>query len=151
MNHLKVLLVVAALLSFPAAGQSESTQKDSDISYYQRSEASYAVYGFLRAMDSGNYASLWKKTAPIAQRGLTEGSWASTLANMRKTFGSYKNRNEERHGFSKQMSSGEKGTFYAVVFQSQFSTLTAEEKVIVSHEGGEWKLAGYFLKTYSTK
>lgn len=49
------------------------------------------------------------------------------------------------------MSNGEKGIFYAIVFKTQFSLLTAEEKIILSYEGGEWKLAGYFLKTYGAK
>ena len=145
------LIAAAALLCFPAISQTGITNIQTGDGYYQRSEANYATYRYLRAMDGGNYASLWKSTSPLARNGLTESSWTTTVANMRKLFGLYKERTEEGYGFSSQMSNGEKGVFYAIVFKTQFSLLTAEEKIILSHEGGEWKIAGYFLKTYGAK
>lgn len=47
---------------------------------------------------------------------------------MIKVFGLYKERTEEEYGFSSKMSSGEVGKLYALVFRTQFSSLTAEEK-----------------------
>ena len=150
-THTALIAVAAALLLFPIISQSGTTPAERVVSYYQRSEENYAAYNFLQAMDSGNYVSLWKKNSPIAKNGLTESSWTTTLVNIRKIFGLYKDGIEERYDFSSQMSNGEKGTFYALIFKPQFSTLTAEEKIILSYENSEWKLAGYFIKTYSAK
>lgn len=143
-----ILFLAAITLAASTLAQPKSAVQTS---YYQLAEAEHAVYTTLRLMDSGNHRELWKRAGNKARGGLTESAWIETVTAMRKTFGSYRDRKAERSGFSDQMDGGEKGLVYGVIFQTQFSSMAAEEKVIMTFEAGEWKLAGYFLKTSATK
>jgi hypothetical protein len=144
------ILIILAGIAFAASSMAQ-TRGAVQTSYYQLAEVEHAAYSTLRLMDSGNYRELWKKTANKARGGMTESAWIETVTSVRKTFGSYRDRKAERSGFSDQIDGGEKGLFYGVIFQTQFSSMAAEEKVIMAFEAGEWKLAGYFLKTSAAK
>lgn len=148
MKKSALLLFVAMAMATSSLAQ---TKPPIQPNYYQLAEAEYAVYKTLRLVDSGNYRELWKRTTTKARGGLTESAWIETVASMRKVFGTYRDRKVERQGFSDKASDGDKGLFYLVVFQTEFSSLPAEEKMILVFEEGEWKLMGYFLKTRAAK
>lgn len=140
-----ILVGVLSGLVVSAAAQQSTTQSHG-LSYYERAEVQYAVYGILRAADRGDWATLWKKTSPIGRQRLSESAWSRVLSDMRHTVGDYENRNEIAMGTADEITDGTKCRCAVFEFHANFSKLAADEKVIVSFEDGEWKLAGYFLK-----
>ncbi|HVK53433.1 MAG TPA: DUF4019 domain-containing protein [Burkholderiales bacterium] len=151
-SFLKVrFLIVVAVVLLPVIGKANSDANKPQLTFYQEAEARYAAYNYLKSMDNGEYGSLWKRTSPKAQEGLNEGTWKRTLSGMRQIYGTYQGRVEKGAGVSGQLVSSEKGVFYGAIFQSRFSSQAAEEKIILSLEGNEWKLAGYYIKPDSAK
>ncbi len=144
-------LLIAATFSLSTIAQSNDNAVTGRGSYYQRGEANHAVLQALKLMDAGDYANLWNQCSRIATKDMSEEAWQSVLKGIRATFGTYKDRMEERIGFSSKISTGETGIFYAVGFKSEFSSMVVEEKVIMSLENGQWKLAGYFMQPYRIK
>lgn len=128
-----------------AAAQQAPTQSHG-LSYYEAAEVQYAVYGILRAMDNGDFATLWKKASPIGRQRLSESAWNRAMLGIRHTVGDYKNRKEAAMGTADEITDGTKCRCAVIEFHANFSQLAADEKVVVSFEEGEWKLAGYFLK-----
>jgi hypothetical protein len=144
-------LLIGCLWMGMAIAQAPNGAADGRDSYYQRAEASHAAYLLLRSIDKGDYAGLWSKATIKAKSGLNESAWGSALSGMRKVFGSYKDRTEIGYGFSDRMSSGERGVFYVVKFKTQFSGMTADEKLVLSYEDGGWRLGGYFLQPHGSQ
>lgn len=144
-------LLIAAAFSFSAIGQTNEGAVAGRGTYYQRGEANQATLQILKLMDAGDYANLWSQSSRIATKDMSEEAWLGLLKGIRATFGTYKDRMEERIGFSNKISTGETGIFYAVGFKSEFSSMVVEEKVILSLEDGQWRLAGYFLQPYRSK
>lgn len=144
-------LFFATAFSISAIAQTNETAVVDRGTYYQRGEVNHAVLHVLKLMDAGDYANLSSQTSRIATKDMSEDASQSVLKGIRAAFGTYKDRVEERIGFSSKMLTGETGKFYAVVFKSEFASMVVEEKVIMSLEDGQWKLAGYFLQPYRTK
>ena len=138
-----VALAFALVASLPAMGQAPATPV---FSQAELAATPSAVKKFLAYIDGGDYSATWSMVSSDVSTSTGPSVWTTGLRGLRAAAGPLKARNAVAAGpvpTDDKMSPG--GRYFAIFYESSFANIVAEEKVILSLEAGDWKVAGYFL------
>ena len=111
----------------------------------QQLEVAKAADGFLVQLDAGDVDATWAQTSPHLRKMTSESMWTASIRTFRAGVGEFRSRTLTGVGFTDTIDGVPKGDYVAVAFQTKFTTVTVEEKVVLHKDGGRWKVLGYFL------
>ena len=143
-------LTCVFLVSLPSMAQAPAAP---EFSKAELSATPAAVQSFLTLVDSGKYSEAWPMVSKHVQALSGPTVWAVGMRGLRTAAGPLKSRNAIAAGpvpADNKMPAG--GRYFAVFYDASFANIETEEKVILSLEGGDWKVVGYFLsKCFGTR
>lgn len=96
-------------------------------------------------IDKGDVGTAWDEASKILQDRTSRLIFISVLKGMRATAGEVKSRKFKDIGFLQDMPNAPRGRYAAAFFDTDFSRVKAEEKLVFYKDGTDWRLAGYFL------
>lgn len=116
----------------------------------QKSDEQTAVASaehFLQLIDSGKYQESWQQTAPIFMSQVSRKHWAEKLQGLRPPFGAAEKRTIKAAHHATSLPGAPEGEYVVFQFDTRFANKKgAIETVTMSHIGGEWLVAGYFIQ-----
>lgn len=125
----------------PAAAQDEV---DAGTGAQER-EAAAAAKMFFNEMDADHMEETWVDAGPVLKASTNEQMWVATLRACRSAVGQAVHRKIKGFGFTHHLAHAPPGDYVAMVFNTQFADVTAEEKVVFQKDQDHWKVIGYFL------
>lgn len=111
----------------------------------QQLEVAKAADGFLTQLDAGAFEATWTQRSPHLDQKTTRATWVGALRVFRAGVGEFQRRKLKGVGFTDTIEGVPPGDYVAVGFDTDFSVLAVEEKVVMHKVGGQWKVLGYFL------
>jgi hypothetical protein len=139
------LALVLGLVVFPAtAPRAEQAQSDPG-DPAEIKEARLGAMEFLNDVDAGNVANTWSYASKMMHGILTRAEWEKGVNDARAGVGELQGRDLMGQVFDKQLQSAPVGRYYTVFFASRFKAGWYQEKVVLSHNGGDWRLEGYWI------
>jgi hypothetical protein len=111
--------------------------------------ATYAAQDWLAQVDSGRYGESWDNASALFQQKISRERWEDTMGGGRTAYGKV---------VSRQLMSATPGTdlpgapgakYVAIEFRTRFanSPTLIEAITPVQEPNGQWRVAGYFVKT----
>ena len=107
--------------------------------------ARLAAMEFLTDVDDGRVEDSWDYASEMMHGILTRAEWEKGVDDARASVGELQKRDLMGAVFSKQLQSMPVGHYYTVFYVSHFEAGWYQEKVVLSHNGGDWKLEGYWI------
>jgi hypothetical protein len=107
--------------------------------------ARLAAMEFLSDVDEGNVGDSWEYASEMMHGILTRAEWEKGVDDARSSIGELQKRELIGAAFSERLQSMPVGHYYTVYYASRFEAGWYQEKVVLSHNGGEWKLEGYWI------
>jgi len=104
---------------------------------------------WLMGIDEGKYEQSYEPASEILFKSqITKDQWVKDLTSARNVFGAFRGiRNIAKIEDLKSLPGVPDGEFRIVIFTSEFEKKKeATETVTLTKEGGEWKVAGYFIR-----
>jgi hypothetical protein len=129
-----ILAILALLWALPVlAGPAED-------------EVAAAAKTWLAVVDAKNYPESWKDAADLFQQGVSQDKWDGMVQSIRDKVGPVKTRRFQAAQFTKTLPGVPDGDYAIVTFGTDFeSRVDSTEVITLIHEGGVWKVGGYFI------
>jgi hypothetical protein len=109
----------------------------------ERAAAIAAGDSCLHMVDGGRYEESWSALGQLLQRTVSQSDWTTHLRNLRALAGRLKTRALIAAAFVTEVENAPPGRYFVVLYKSEFERTTVQEKVVVSLEGGTWRVVGY--------
>lgn len=146
MNHRKIArtaLSVLAVLSLMSATQLAAQTASKADSMAARA----AAKSWLGLVDRGQYAASWKAASKQFQGAVDTAKWSTALKEARGPFDPLANRTEASLHFVTNPPGAPQGEYAMLQYHAKAkSGGDVTERVVLVHQGGAWKAAGYFIK-----
>jgi hypothetical protein len=113
--------------------------------------ARLAAMEFLTDVDEGRVGDSWDYASEMMHGILTRAEWEKGVDDARASVGDLQQRNLLGAFFSDKLQSMPAGHYYTVFYVSRFDVGWYQEKVVLSHNGGAWKLEGYWITPFDEK
>jgi hypothetical protein len=114
----------------------------------QQRQAVEAGVAIVQGLDRGDFVAAWNDGSMMLKQAVGQDAFIALLANSRARLGKARSRPAPRIGFTSQVDPGGPIGEYAVfAVDSDFAGTVVTEKVVMIHEAGKWKLAGYWMNT----
>jgi hypothetical protein len=105
-----------------------------------------AARQFVQQIDDAQLDAVWERAGAAWKSAIAKPVWKASLGGLRATMGRAKVREFAGGGFSPSAGGdAPPGHYCFIFFHTQFETATAEEKVVLNLEDGQWRLVGYWL------
>lgn len=102
----------------------------------------------IQGLDAGAYGRAWDQASTLFQTQTPRSPFVTGMASLRGRWGDPGARSVRAVGFSATVKGAPPGAYAAVLFATAFAQgIEAEEKLIVTLQDGQWRLAGYFIRT----
>lgn len=106
-----------------------------------------AAENFLQLIDSGQYQESWQQTAPFFKSQVSQKQWAEQLQNVRPLFGAAEKRVIKTARHATSLPGAPDGEYFVLQFDTVFEKKKGSiEMVTMSQIGGQWQVAGYFIR-----
>lgn len=126
------LLLLGLNLQVLAAGESESHD---------------GARGWLKLVDSGDYAQSWQQSADYFQKQISADKWQAVVSDVRDPLGPLVSRNLISESYRDQMPGAPDGQYKILEFESSFlKKARAQETLVMIKKDKDWRVVGYFIK-----
>ena len=136
---MKVLFTFLFALLMPMAALADDTSQ----------QAADIAKSWLVLLDAGKYEQSWTDASTAFKGAVTQVQWVGMVKPVREPLGEVVSRNLDPPGveFTKSLPNGVVGDFAIVHFATKFAKGgDTKETVILTMDGGAWKVAGSFIK-----
>lgn len=131
-------LILCSLLFAPISAIAEKSEEKAAID---------AAAHFLQLIDSGQYQESWQKTAPFFKSQVSQRKWAEQLQNVRPLFGATAKRAVKSVRHATSLPGAPDGEYFVLQYDTIFEKKKGSiETVTMSQIGGQWQVAGYFIR-----
>lgn len=118
----------------------------------EQTEAFEAAKSIVKSLDRKEFDQVWERSSKIMKGTTYKVVFIKLMSTTRSNLGKPAPRGAPRIGFSKTIDPGlPEGDYSIVEVDTNFSGKIVTEKVVLARESGQWKLAGYFMKTAVTR
>ena len=141
---MRLLLVVLgsgwlALLASCAAHHQSLVEKR-----IREKEARAAALEWLTLVDAADYAAAYAAEPDRMRKATTEEQFVRSMEGRRAPFGSVLSRSFIGAAFTRKLTGSPDGHYESLLFRTSFANKTpAAERVILSHETGQWRVVDY--------
>lgn len=134
------LLVLPALLVLAGAAGAAG--------YTEGEQAQETAQRWLELLDRGDYDSAYYEAAPMLQRALTLEKWRETMSALAAKLGPAQEHKLLYGRPAQDLPGAPKGQYYLLVFKPSFAKQPQllEQVALTRKSGGQWRVAGYYLK-----
>lgn len=111
--------------------------------------ATFAAEDWLVLVDSGRYGESWDHASALFQQKLSRERWEDTMGGGRSPFGAVVSRQLKSATYGTDLPTAPGVKYVAIQYRTKFAnspTLT-ETITPVQEPNGQWRVAGYFVKT----
>jgi hypothetical protein len=131
-----------------AYAQKEKKQEAINDAHAAQVEAAKKAAGdWLSLVDAQKYEESWKQAAPFLQAHFPEKDWEKRMNSMRKPIDPMVDRTLHTTQYRDQFPGLPAGEYVAFVWETYFGVKTQMlESVIMSFEGGQWRVVGYAVQ-----
>lgn len=114
----------------------------------QQAEAFEAAKAVVKALDRGAFDRVWEQSSMTLKDSTFEVVFTKLMSATRGKLGQPAPRGAARIGFLKKIDANlPEGDYSIVEVDTNFGGNIVTEKVVLIRESGQWKLAGYFMRT----
>ena len=102
---------------------------------------------WLGLVDNGKYKDSWKEASKPFRTQVTAEEWERQVKGVRESIGALESRKHAGSQATKTLPGAPDGDYVVMTFNAKFANkASAIETVVVSKEGGAWRVAGYFVR-----
>lgn len=114
----------------------------------QQAEAFEAAKAIVKALDRGAFDQVWEQSSQMFKGSTLKVVFTKLMPATRGNLGQPAPRGAPRIAFSKKVDANvPEGDYSIVEVDTNFSGKTVIERLVLTRESGQWKLAGYFMRT----
>jgi hypothetical protein len=114
----------------------------------QQTEAFEAAKSIVKALDRGEFEQVWVKSSETLKRSTYQMVFIKAMSATRGKLGQPAPRGAPRIGFTRKIDPNLPDGDYSVVeVDTDFGGKIVTEKLVLTRESGQWRLAGYFMQT----
>jgi hypothetical protein len=109
-------------------------------------DATAAIDGWLKLLDSGQYATCWDQSSGWLKQNAKKDVWAAPIAERRKAFGDLVSRTTKSVEYRTSAPEMPPGIYVSLIYDTEFSNVKdGLEEVSATYEDGKWRPLGYVL------
>lgn len=150
---LLVLILVFAALAFSINGSDTASSKLAaqsqtltNVGQAQPASAASARE-WLALIDARNWNDSWREAGSMFRSQISQQGWASTIAPVRNPLGAPTSRSIGKVTKTASLPGAPSGEYELLEFQTNFANRRgAVETVVLTKEGTEWRVVGYFIR-----
>jgi hypothetical protein len=102
---------------------------------------------WLEQLDAKNWNENWNGTGKLFQSKLTQEQWAKTAQAVREPLGAVISRHILGVTKTTTLPGAPDGEYGVLTYSTAFTNkASAVETVVLSRDGGQWKIVGYFIR-----
>lgn len=132
-------VVLLSGCAFPRSASKSLAEKK-----VREKETRAAALEWLALVDAGNYPEAYAKEPARLRAATTEEQFIRSMEGRRVPFGRVLSRSFIGAAFTRKLSGSPDGRYESILFRTAFETKKlAAERVILSHEAGEWRVVDY--------
>jgi hypothetical protein len=144
----RALLVLACLGIglFPGCAMHRSISKSLAEKRSREGAARAAAEEWLALIDAANYDAGYAAEPARLRAATTQEQFVRSMEGRRQPFGRVLSRKFIGAAFTRKLTSAPDGQYQSILFRTSFAHKSvAAERVILSHESGEWRVVDYRL------
>jgi hypothetical protein len=151
MNRLRIRLLATLLLlslcRFGDAAPNELTPGSAE----ENAAVAAQTRKVVELIDAGELGAAWDQGAKQFQEATSRLVFIASIRSMRGLVGDVKRRTLQGIGFTHELQDAPPGQYAFAFFETDFANADGvAEKVVFFNQGGQWRLAGYFVKKHVT-
>jgi hypothetical protein len=140
MQRLLMGWVSASLVLLLFAGEALASSED-------EAAAVDAATAWLALIDAGKFGESWEEAGSLFQGAVPKPRWEETLAGTRRPLGKVISRAVKSKQYRTSLPGAPDGRYVVIQFETSFENKAeAVETVTPMHEGGSWRVTGYYIK-----
>ncbi|MBZ5627236.1 MAG: DUF4019 domain-containing protein [Acidobacteriia bacterium] len=107
-----------------------------------------AADGWLKVVDSGNYAQSWDDAATYFKAAVSKEDWKKMLGATRTPLGKVVSRELLSAKYTTQLPGAPDGEYVVIQYESSFEHKKAGVETVTAmlDKDGRWRVGGYFIK-----
>lgn len=142
----RVVAFVVCLLLFQGCAFQRSASKSLAEKRVREKETRAAALEWLALIDAGNYAPAYAMEPARLRAVTTEEQFIRSMEGRRAPFGRLLSRSFIGAAFTRKLTGSPDGRYESILFRTSFENKKlAAERVILSHEAGQWRVVDYRL------
>ena len=139
-----VALTCLSLLSFQSCAMHRSASKSLEEKRTREKETSAAALHWLQLIDARDYAQAYEEKPARLRASTTHAQFVRSMEGRRVPFGQVFSRKFIGAAFTRKLTGSPDGRYESILFRTSFENKKlAAERVILSHEAGQWRVVDY--------
>jgi hypothetical protein len=110
----------------------------------EQTKAVESMRTFLSEVDKEN-GETWEHLSQKLKASTSQTAWSAIIAAMKMARGKKISRGNAQGACTEELPDAPKGRYFIFDIDSKFERAALTERVVLSWENGQWKVAGYFL------
>jgi hypothetical protein len=146
MRRALLVLTCLAIGFLPGCAMHRSMTKSLAEKRVREKEARAAAEGWLALIDAAQYATAYASEPARLRAATTQEQFIRSMEGRRQPFGRVLSRKFIGAAFTRKLTGAPDGQYESILFRTSFAhKAVAAERVILSHELGEWRVVDYRL------
>jgi hypothetical protein len=126
------------------AGHNSGSKKSPTEKRAREKEARAAATAWLALVDAADYTAAYASEPERLRKPTTEEQFARSMEGRRAPFGRVVSRSFIGAAFTHKLTGSPDGQYESILFRTSFANKSlAAERVILSHESGQWRVVDY--------
>ena len=139
-----VVVVCSCLLLFQGCAFQRSASKSLAEKKVREKETRAVALEWLGLVDAGNYPAAYAMEPARLRAATTEEQFIRSMEGRRVPFGRVLSRSFIGAAFTRKLTGSPDGRYESILFRTSFENKKlAAERVILSHESGQWRVVDY--------
>jgi hypothetical protein len=139
-----VVVVCLCLVVLPGCAFQRSASKSLAEKKVREKETRAAALEWLGLVDSGKYPAAYAMEPARLRAATTEEQFIRSMEGRRVPFGRVHSRSFIGAAFTRKLTGSPDGRYESILFRTSFENKKlAAERVILSHESGQWRVVDY--------
>jgi hypothetical protein len=138
------LVLLICLFLFQGCAIHRSVSKSLTEKRVREKEARTAALHWLQLVDAGDYAQAYAEEPARLRLSHTDAQFVRSMEGRRAPFGKVLSRTFIGAAFTRKLTGAPDGRYESILFRTAFEhKALAAERVIVTHESGQWRVVDY--------
>lgn len=140
---LAAFAMVAFLAGCPISVKKTESVKAVVSTPEEQTQATASLRAFLSEVDKEN-GETWDYLSPTLKATVSQMSWSAAIGSMKLACGKKLSRGQAQFACTEELPGAPKGRYFIFDIDSKFERAALTERVVLSLEKDQWKVAGYF-------
>ena len=140
---LAAFVAIAFLAGCPVSVKKTETVKAVASTPEEQAQALATLRAFLKEVDKEK-GETWDYLSPTLKASISQMTWSAAIGSMKLACGKTLSRGQAQFACTDELSGAPKGRYFIFDIDSKFERAALTERVVLSLEKDQWKVAGYF-------